>query len=53
MVPSITLQNTKATFEMMKILETGAAKLAARQDATLFLRKLEKVPLIQWMFFIS
>jgi DNA-binding GntR family transcriptional regulator len=26
----------------MKILETGAAKLAARQDATLFLPKLEK-----------
>jgi DNA-binding GntR family transcriptional regulator len=42
MVPSITLQNTKATFEMMKILETGAAKLAIRQDATSFLPKLEK-----------
>lgn len=42
MVPSITLQNTKATFEMMKILETGAAKLTVRQDATPFLPKLEK-----------
>jgi len=42
MVPSITLQNTKATFEMMKILETGAANLAVRQDATPFLPKLEK-----------
>jgi DNA-binding GntR family transcriptional regulator len=42
MVPSITLQNTKATFEMMKILETGAAKLAVRQDATPFISKLEK-----------
>jgi len=42
MVPSITIQNTKATFEMMKILETGAAKLAVRQDITPFLPKLEK-----------
>ena len=42
MVPSITLQNTKATFEMMKILETGASALAVRQDATPFLPKLEK-----------
>ena len=42
MVPSITLQNTKATFEMMKILETGAANLAVRQDATPFLPNLKK-----------
>jgi len=42
MVPSITLQNTKATFEMMKILETGAANLAVRQDATPFLPEIEK-----------
>ncbi len=42
MVPSITLQNTKATFEMMKILENGASELAVRQDATPFLAKLEK-----------
>ena len=42
MVPSITLQNTKATFEMMKILENGASELAVRQDATPFLPKLEK-----------
>jgi len=42
MVPSITLQNTKATFEMMKILENGASELAVRQDTTPFLPKLEK-----------
>jgi len=42
MVPPITLQNTKATFEMMKILETGAANLAVRQDATPFLPEIEK-----------
>ena len=42
MVPSITLQNIKATFEMMKILETGAANLAVRQDATPFLPHLQK-----------
>ena len=42
MVPPITLQNIKATFEMMKILETGAANLAVRQDATPFLPNLKK-----------
>jgi DNA-binding GntR family transcriptional regulator len=42
MVRPITLQNTKAVFEMMKILETGAADLAVRQDTTVFLPKIEK-----------
>ncbi len=41
-VRPITLQNIKATFEMMKILETGVASLAVRQNATPFLIKMEK-----------
>ena len=42
MVRQITLQNTKAVFEMMKILETGAATLAVRQDTAPFLPEMEK-----------
>jgi len=42
MVRQITLQNTKAVFEMMKILETGAAGLAVRQDTTALLPKIEE-----------
>jgi len=41
-VKPITLQNTKATFEVMKILETGAANLAVLQDPTPFLPDLDK-----------
>lgn len=41
-VRPITLQNIKATFEMMKILETGVASLAVRQKVTPFLIKMEK-----------
>ena len=41
-VRPITLQNIKATFEMMKILETGVASLAVRQNVTPFLAKMEK-----------
>ncbi len=41
-VRPITLQNIKATFEMMKILETGVVSLALRQNATPFLIKMEK-----------
>ena len=37
-----TLQNIKATFEMMKILETGVVSLAVRQNVTPFLIKMEK-----------
>ncbi len=36
-VRPITLQNTKAAFEAMKILELGVAELAVRQDPTPFL----------------
>ncbi len=42
MVPPITLQNTKATFEMMKILEVGAARLAVQQDPTPYIPELKK-----------
>lgn len=41
-VRPITLQNIKATFEMMKILETGVVNLAVRQNVTPFLVKMEK-----------
>jgi len=41
-VRPITLQNIKATFEMMKILETGVVGLAVRQNVTPFLPKIEK-----------
>jgi DNA-binding GntR family transcriptional regulator len=41
-VRPITLQNIKATFEMMRILETGVVSLAVRQNATPFLIKMEK-----------
>lgn len=41
-VRPITLQNIKALFEMMKILETGVVRLAVRQNITPFLTKMEK-----------
>jgi DNA-binding GntR family transcriptional regulator len=41
-VRPITLQNIKATFEMMKILETGVAGIAVRQELTPFLNKMKK-----------
>jgi len=41
-VRPITLQNIKALFEMMKILETGVVSLAVRQNITPFLTKMEK-----------
>lgn len=41
-VRPITLQNIKATFEMMKILETGVVSLAVRQNVTPLLAKMEK-----------
>ncbi len=41
-VRPITLQNIKAAFEMMKILETGVASLAVRQNVTPFLIKMEE-----------
>jgi len=41
-VRPITLQNIKATFEMMKILETGVVSLAVRQNVTPLLIKMEK-----------
>ena len=40
-VRPITLQNTKAVFEGMKILELGVASLAVRQDATNLRSKME------------
>ncbi len=40
-VRSITLQNTKAVFEGMKILELAVASLAVRQDATILRSKME------------
>ena len=39
-VRPITLQNTKATFEAMKIMELGVASLAVRQDPTRFLTQM-------------
>ena len=39
-VRPITLQNTKATFEAMTILELGVASLAVRQDPTRFLTQM-------------
>ena len=41
-VRPITLQNIKALFEMMKILETGVADLAVRQNTDPFLVKMEE-----------
>jgi DNA-binding GntR family transcriptional regulator len=41
-VRPITLQNTKAVFEGMKILELGVVSLAVRQDSTPFLSKMAK-----------
>jgi DNA-binding GntR family transcriptional regulator len=41
-VRPITLQNIKAAFEIMKILETGVVSLAVRQNVTPFLVKMEK-----------
>ncbi|CAB5111814.1 Transcriptional regulator, GntR family [Olavius algarvensis associated proteobacterium Delta 3] len=41
-VRPITLQNIKAAFEMMKILETGVVSLAVRQNVTPLLSKMEK-----------
>ena len=41
-VRPITLQNIKATFEMMKILKTGVVSIAVRQNVTPFLAKMEK-----------
>lgn len=40
-VRPITLENTRAVFEAMKIVETGAAKLAVRQDVSMHLPKME------------
>jgi len=39
-VRPITLQNTRAAFEAMKILELGVAELAVRQDPTPFLPRM-------------
>jgi DNA-binding GntR family transcriptional regulator len=41
-VRPITLQNIKAAFEIMKILETGVVSLAVRQNVTPLLIKMEK-----------
>ncbi len=41
-VRPITLQNIKATFEMMKILEAGVVGLAVRQNVAPFLVKMEQ-----------
>lgn len=41
-VRPITLQNIKALFEMMKILETGVVSLAVRQNVAPFLTQMEK-----------
>ena len=41
-VRPITLQNTKAVFEALKILELGIAKLAVRQDVEPFLPEMGK-----------
>ena len=41
-VRPITLQNTRAAFEAMKILESGAARLAIRQDVSSFLSEMGK-----------
>ena len=41
-VRPITLQNIKAAFEIMKILETGVVSLAVRQNVTPILIKMEK-----------
>jgi DNA-binding GntR family transcriptional regulator len=40
MVRPITIQNTKATFEAMKIMELGVVSLAVRQDPTPFLARM-------------
>jgi GntR family transcriptional regulator, rspAB operon transcriptional repressor len=41
-VRPITLQNIRATFEMMRILESGVVSLAVRQNVDPFLIKMEK-----------
>lgn len=41
-VRPITLQNIKASFDMMRILETGAAELAIKQNLDPFLNMMEK-----------
>ncbi len=41
-VRPITLQNIKASFDMMRILETGAAELAVKQNLDPFLNAMEK-----------
>jgi DNA-binding GntR family transcriptional regulator len=41
-VRPITLQNIKASFDMMRILETGAAELAIKQNLDPFLNAMEK-----------
>lgn len=41
-VRPLTLQNIRATFEMMKILEIGVASLVARQNIAPFLLQMEK-----------
>jgi len=40
-VRPITIQNTKAAFDALKILELGVARLAVRQDTTPFLARME------------
>jgi DNA-binding GntR family transcriptional regulator len=40
-VRPITIQNTKAAFDALKILELGVAGLAVRQDATPFIARME------------
>ena len=40
-VRPITIQNTKAAFDALKILELGVARLAVRQDATPFISRME------------
>ncbi len=41
-VRSITLENTRAVFEAMKILEKGAAQVAVRQDVTAHLLRMKE-----------
>lgn len=42
MVRPITLENTRAVFEAMKVLETGAVKPALRQDVSSILPRMKK-----------
>lgn len=41
LVPSITLQSVKATFEAMRIFELGVAALAVKQDSEPFMKEME------------